>query len=1183
MSLSKSKITKLVTGFAGFAVALGFAVAPAIASADTAASIQAQINSLMSTIQSLQSQLSATTGGSTTVSGYMFNTNLTLGSKGPDVMALQKFLNSNAATHVSVSGAGSPGMETSFFGPATKAAVAMFQVANGISPTAGYFGALTRAKVNAMESTVTTGGTGTVGTTTYPAGCTSFNGYSVTTGQLCTSGTGTTPVVGGSLVFNASTQPANSLAPGNAARVPFTTFTLTNTGTNVVTVNGVTVQRTGLANDSVFTGVVLVDSNNVQLGTSKTFNSNHQAVVGDTFTVNPGETKVLTVAGNMQTPLTLQTYAGQVASIAVVGVNSTATVSGSFPVTGASQTINSSLIIGTVSTSTSSFDPGSAQSKSIGQTGVRFTGVRFTANSSEDLKLYSLRWRQTGSVSSADVSNMVTVVNGTSYPTTLSADGKYYTTVFTGGLLIPKGNSIDVYIQGDLTGSNSATRTVKLDIDKTTDVYFVGQLYGYGVAPTSLDNHLAYGYITTIQGGSATTIQNNTAVASANVPVNVQNTVLGGFQTNFLGEPVSVSGMKFTVATSSVTDTSNGYLTSVSIVDQNGSVVAGPVDATLISGGTSGEQLVFTDTVTFPVGLESYTLKGKVPSGWVNGSSFYLTTTPSTWTNPTGQSSGNNVTLGIGLTTLNTMTVKGATLTVTASQNPVAQTIVSGNSVVLASFNLDASQSGEDIRMNSLPVYNNLGTTAGLNTCQLWNGTTALNTGTNVKTSISTGSNVFNFDNSLVISKGTVVTLTLACNITSGTSGNYQFGVNSSYTPSVTGVQSGNTLSSPGLAVVTTNSGVQTISGTGGTFALTIDPSSPSRTLVAGGTTGVTVGVMKLRASNENVNLTKIGLTLAGGTYGTKSTASGGDANSGVNDIVQAYIYNGSTLVGTAQFTPGSSVATSSLISPLLLTNNVDTQLTIKADLSDINASAAGGIGNLVTISPLNAQGTGASSGKTIDVAGSGTVSGVQLFNTYPTVAFVANSATNPQGINQVLKKFTITANSAGPVSIGTTTISIATSSAAVTNIKLYAYSDAGYSQGVSSQNSGGQIGNTQCSLGCAGTTASTVVFASAQNANAALQIPADTTIYFAVLGTVTPVSSPTQWSVNTTLLGDTAPNTAHWTSGYNMATSTNAQVFDTSADSNFIWSDNASTTAASTDVDWTNGYYVPGLPSSGL
>jgi peptidoglycan hydrolase-like protein with peptidoglycan-binding domain len=58
---------------------------------------------------------------------YMFNTNMRIGSRGADVMNLQKVLNMYPQTQVSQSGAGSPGMETSTFGPATRAAVNRFQ------------------------------------------------------------------------------------------------------------------------------------------------------------------------------------------------------------------------------------------------------------------------------------------------------------------------------------------------------------------------------------------------------------------------------------------------------------------------------------------------------------------------------------------------------------------------------------------------------------------------------------------------------------------------------------------------------------------------------------------------------------------------------------------------------------------------------------------------------------------------------------------------------------------------------------------------------------------------------------------------------------------------------------------------------------------------------------------------
>ena len=77
----------------------------------------------------------------------MFKANLTVGSLGSEVKALQEFLNAKGYT-VSTSGAGSPGNETTKFGSLTKAALIKYQKAKGITPAVGYFGAKTRAAVN---------------------------------------------------------------------------------------------------------------------------------------------------------------------------------------------------------------------------------------------------------------------------------------------------------------------------------------------------------------------------------------------------------------------------------------------------------------------------------------------------------------------------------------------------------------------------------------------------------------------------------------------------------------------------------------------------------------------------------------------------------------------------------------------------------------------------------------------------------------------------------------------------------------------------------------------------------------------------------------------------------------------------------------------------------------------------
>ncbi len=165
LNTSKLFMSKTQT-FAKFAaVAAGFGLVassfvPALAAAQTTTTTtttsSSQTASLQAQIAALQAQLAAATGASASAS-VTFTRDLTIGSKGSDVTALQTWL---IAKGFSV-----PAGATGYFGAQTKAALAAYQAANGISPAAGYFGPKTRAAVNASGST-TTGGTTTGGTTT---------------------------------------------------------------------------------------------------------------------------------------------------------------------------------------------------------------------------------------------------------------------------------------------------------------------------------------------------------------------------------------------------------------------------------------------------------------------------------------------------------------------------------------------------------------------------------------------------------------------------------------------------------------------------------------------------------------------------------------------------------------------------------------------------------------------------------------------------------------------------------------------------------------------------------------------------------------------------------------------------------------------------------------------------------
>ena len=1098
--------------------------------------------------------------------GTTFNTNLKIGSHGAAVLALQQFLNMSADTQVSTSnGAGSPGNETTTFGGLTRAAVNKFQLKyaaqiltpNGLTTPTGNFYASSRAEANIICA----GGVSTTPPSTTPG------------------------TAAGTAVVSAAAQPANTIAPKGAARVPFTAFTVTANGAPV-TINSVTVQRQGPSVDTDFAGVVLIDaSTGVQVGNSRVLDANHNATIGSAITIPAGTSKTFWVAGNISTTLTTS---GDIASFAVTAINTASTVSGSLPITGASNTINASLSIGTAQISNSSFDPNSASTQPIGTTGYRFSGVKVNAGSVEDVTFKSITWYQAGSASG--LQNVMTVVNGTSYPTTVDATGRYYTTVFPSGIVIPKGSSVDAYVQADLGANTTASTVAEFDIYRNTDIYLVGNQYGYGITPTIsgtqnaisalaahgstfnptvTGNPFFQGSTVAVTAGTFSTIQNATSVGAQNIAVNVNNQPLGGFQTNLTGEGITVQSLVVTLTSSAAATT-----TSVSLVNENGVTVAGPFDA-VVSSPTS-QTVTFTGSIDFPVGTHTYTLQGKIANGTANGVTIQASTNPATgWTNVTGDTTGNNITPNVTSFTMNTMTVKGATLSIGVSSSPTSQTVVAGGANVLfANFQLDASQSGENVRLSSLPLtFTGSGSaTTTLSNCQVWNGSTALNTGSRVLNTTNLGATfTVSFDNALTVPKGTLVTLGFTCNIASGATGTYSFGIGAGSAFSVSGVTSGSSVT---VANATVATGPTMNVSTGASLAVSTDSSAPSYALVAGGTTGVTANVIKFRASNESVNLTKVGLTL------TNPAASSSPA-----DLTTVNLYAGNnvmttagvaipanTLIGSATFLGNATFATSTLTTQVQLPKDQDATIIVKADLADIGSNQPGHEGDLIAIDYLNSEGTGVNSGSTVRgtagiTAGTG-VAGLRTFNTFPATIALDSSQTSNTPAGGVLMQFKVTADTHGSLGIDKFTFNVATGTTpTVTNVQLNAYSDAGYSQNASGNYGtvAGQFGATLSTIPSGGNFSITAT-------NNALQVPAGTTYYFKLTASV--AGSVSGSSITTKLMGDAA----YPSLSTNMGTVTGV------TSSNFIWSPNATTTANITsDQDWTNGFGILGFPATGL
>ena len=298
----------------------------------------------------------------------------------------------------------------------------------------------------------------------------------------------------------------------------------------------------------------------------------------------------------------------------------------------------------------------------------------------------------------------------------------------------------------------------------------------------------------------------------------------------------------------------------------------------------------------------------------------------------TGQTTGNTISSPTVGFAMNTMTVKSAALALSMSASPAAQNVVAGSQgVTFANLQLDASQSGEDVRFSSIVVvYTGTGDISKVVGLQLWDGVTALNTGSNVVTSAT--STTITFDQSLTVAKNTVKTLALKGNLSSSAASTFRWNVATA--PTVTGVTSGASVTPTGVA--TASSAIMTV-GTG-SLVVSLSPSSPSYAIAAAGSTGNTAAVIRFRATNEGINLARLGLKLTN------------TASSSASDLVQVSVWDGATQVGTAVFTGTNTNATSTFASAVVLPKDADKDLTVKVDFAQIGTGFTGVQGDLIAI-----------------------------------------------------------------------------------------------------------------------------------------------------------------------------------------------------------------------------------------
>jgi hypothetical protein len=463
MNSIKKKIVAVVTG-----LTLVVMMAPGIAQGLTAEELQAQINTLMAQLATLQSQLATlqgTTAGVTGCTITSFDRNLKQGMTGDDVKCLQIILNSDSATQVAATGAGSPGNETSYFGSLTKAAVVKFQENNaadiltplGLTAGTGFVGAKTLAKLNAI---LTAG-----------APAAEVPAEEVPAEEVPAAA----PAAPGLTVALASDTPAAGTIVAGSSATELAKFTFTNGDAAEVKVTQIKVKRIGISDDTTLEALYLFDGY-TRLGDEATLSSGYATFnnAAGIFTVAAGKSKTISLRADIKSGVSGQTVGIEITASTSVVSNASA-LSGTFPISGNLMSVATATTPATATLGTAT--PAEAN---IDATNDFIIWSNTLAITQQDVKLEYLRLTQIGSISADGLNNIRLDISGTEVATSsLVAGTAGQDLIFdlsASPVSITKGQTKTLTVTADIVGG--ASKTLRMGLEKTADIFIKDTAYG---------------------------------------------------------------------------------------------------------------------------------------------------------------------------------------------------------------------------------------------------------------------------------------------------------------------------------------------------------------------------------------------------------------------------------------------------------------------------------------------------------------------------------------------------------------------------------------------------------------------------------------------------------------------------------------------------------------------------------
>ena len=815
-------------------------VAPAFAQT-SAADLQAQITQLLALIQTLQAQLAAQAGGAVAPS-YSFTRSLTVGSVGADVKALQQWLNANGYT-VAASGAGSVGKETTYFGALTKAAVAKYQAAKGITPAVGYFGPKTRAAVAAAApvTPVTPSGV-TPPVVIVPAGTDLQVSLAADSPSARTIGSGT--------AFNP------------AIKVALTT------GAKAVSVTGITLQKSGFVANTNLNGVDIVDSKGVRHGQVVTsVNADNTITIlmsTAPITIPANSTEYILVRFNLLSSASSGTVSFGISAVSSITADTTA-IAGAFPITGSIMNIvsgTSSLASTTLDvltgTGSSTLNVNAADLQEI--TKFRIQEV----SSNEGINLYSLTLYNAGTAADASYKDVTLIApDGSTVLATAQSVGKYVVFNLATPYFIDKGQTKDFTVKAKLV--DGAAQTVNLEVYNNYDIDLRGATTLVSVIPGVGSKDTAFpignGFnIQIIGSGSLTQMKATDSPSSAVVP-GATSVVLAKYTVKPTGENYELRAVKFYVASSSgVTKLSGTVYVKVNDAIVY-SVAASSISVTTSTEYTLSSYPVITSGVNSTITISADINSSATSADNYQVKSFQITTAKRITTNDI-------VTNPTSATDANSIAVKSATLVVTTLATPVANSVVAGTSQYeYSTIKLDASTGGEDVKVSKITITTGSGNLTEVQNLNLYKDSETSPLVTTASTAANAATVAFNFSSPVVVTRATPVTLHLKADVVSGTNA-HAFYIASSSGLTAVGSETGNTISDTS-SVTFSGLGQNQTHVASGRLIASVGSGSPTLDQVAGvGTLKQTFFAINLTSQYAAQKLTKLQVyassTLAG-------------------------------------------------------------------------------------------------------------------------------------------------------------------------------------------------------------------------------------------------------------------------------------------------------------------------------